>query len=535
MLISMEENTEWYRNATVYQIYPWSFADSNDDGIGDLAGITGRLDYLKDLNIDAVWLCPIYKSPMADFGYDVSDYCDIDPRFGTLADFDNLVKEASLRNIKIIMDFVANHTSDQHDWFLQSKSSKTNSKRDWYVWKDPKSDGSVPNNWQSSFGGSAWEYDKPTGQYYLHTFLKEQPDLNWENPEVRQAMQDVIRFWFERGVYGLRVDAVQLISKDPEFRDKVFVEGGPNNQMSPVPNSGFGPNFKEYASAITSVAKEYPGRFTVFESDPYKTWDVSHYLGWYDLIDNDVSAPLYFGIFSLTGNWNAKAFGQYVEGFQMKLPPAAFPVYFYDNHDSPRLASRIGEDNVRIAAMAQMALPGTRVIYYGDELGMKNVNIAPEDLHDIGKNEATNSGGRDGCRTPMQWSPDIYAGFSNHKPWLPVDSNYQDCNVEKLVRDNSSILTLYKSLNSLNKSNSALREGIYSPVSQLCDDVFIFKRVSNDKSVLVILNFSDHPVSFSTPWESGKLLISTIPGTVYETKDLHNIYLQPREGWIVEI
>lgn len=527
----MEVNTKWYQNATVYQIYPRSFADSNDDGIGDLAGITQRLNYLEDLGVDAIWLCPIYKSPMADFGYDISDYCDIDPRFGTLADFDNLVKEASLRNIKIIMDYVVNHTSDQHDWFLQSKESKTNPKRDWYVWKDPKSDGSEPNNWQSSFGGPAWEYDEQSEQYYLHSFLKEQPDLNWDNPDVRQAMQNVLRFWFDRGVYGVRVDVVQLISKDTEFQDKVFVEGGPNNQMTPMPVSGFGPNFIDYVKVITSVAKEYPGRFAIFESDPHKSWDIPHYLDWYDLVDNDVSAPLYFGIFSLTGSWNAKTFGYVIEDFQMNLPPAAFPIYFYSNHDSSRLSSRIGEENIRIAAMALMALPGTRVLYYGDELGMKDVNIAQEDLRDLGGN----SGCRDAGRTPMQWSSDVYAGFSKHEPWLPVDANYQNRNVEKLAGDESSILTLYKSLISLNKNNPSLREGIYTPVTQLCDDVFIFKRVSENKEVLVILNFSDHEVSFTTPWDSGKLLISTIPGTTDEIKDLHNIELQPREGWIVEV
>lgn len=531
----METNNQWFKNATVYQIYPWSFADSNNDGIGDLAGITSRLNYLEDLKVDAIWLCPIYKSPMADFGYDVSDYCDIDPRFGSLTDFDNLVNEAHLRNIKVVMDFVVNHTSNQHDWFLESRSSKTNPKRDWYVWKDAKSDGSPPNNWQSSFGGPAWEFDETTGQYYLHTFLKEQPDLNWENPEVRKAMQDVIRFWFNRGVYGLRVDAAQLISKDTEFQDKVFVEGGPCNQMSPVSNSGFGPNFKEYISAITSVAHEYPGRFCMYESDPYKTWDVSHYLGWYDLIDSGVSAPLYFGIFSLTSNWNARTFGDFIENFQINLPEGAFPVYFFSNHDSARLASRIGEENVRLAAMALLTLPGTRIVYYGDELGMNNVHISPEDSRDLDKDEASNSGGRDGCRTPMQWSSDEYAGFSKHKPWLPVDSNYQEVNIEKMARDKSSILNLYRSLGNLNRTNPVLKHGTYAQVTQLCEEVFIFKRVLGDKQILVLLNFSDREVTFTTPWAEGRLLLSTIPETTDETKDLHYIQLQPHEGWIVEI
>ncbi len=531
----MESKDQWFKNATIYQIYPWSFADSNNDGIGDLAGITSRLNYLEDLKVDAIWLCPIYKSPMADFGYDVSDYRDIDPRFGSLTDFDNLINEAHLRNIKIIMDFVANHTSNQHDWFLESRSSRTNPKRDWYIWKDPGSDGSPPNNWQSSFGGSAWEYDDNTGQYYLHTFLKEQPDLNWENPQVRKAMQDVIRFWFDRGVYGLRVDAVQLISKDTEFKDKEYVEGGPCNQMSPVPNSGFGPNFKEYIRAITSVAREYPGRFTMYESDPYKTWDVSHYLGWYDLIDYEVSAPLYFGIFSLTSNWNAKAFGQFIEGFQINLPETSFPVYFYSNHDSARLASRIGQENVRLAAMALLALPGIRIIYYGDELGMENVYISPEDSRDLEKDNASNSGGRDGCRTPMQWSPGEYAGFSRHKPWLPVSPDYYDRNVEKLARDESSILALYQHLGKLNKTNPALKKGVYSQVEQLCDEAFIFKRVYGENEVLVIMNFSDHQVSFATPWNDGNLLLSTIPDTAVGAKNLSFIELQPKEGWIVEV
>jgi alpha-glucosidase len=471
---------------------------------------------------------------MLDFGYDISDYCDIDPKFGSLIDFDNLVREASDRNIKIIMDFVVNHTSDQHDWFQQSKSSKSDSKRDWYVWKDPKSDGSAPNNWQSIFGGSAWELDKQTGQYYLHTFLKEQPDLNWDNPEVRKAMQDVIRFWFNRGVYGIRVDAAQFISKDTEFKDKVFVEGGPGNQMSPLPVTGFGSNFIDYIKVMTSVAEEYPGHFVTFESDPYQSKDIQHYLSWYNLVDNNVAAPFYYGMLSLTSDWSAKTFGQYIEGYQTNLPNAAFPVYFYGNHDTPRLATRIGEENTRLAAMALMTLPGTKVLYYGDELGMENVSIAQKDLHDPGKDEEGKAG-RDACRTPMQWSSSEYAGFSEHKPWLPVGDDYKERNVEKMSADKSSILSLYKSLSRLNKTCSALRESVYKPVTQLNDNVFIFERISDSQRILVLLNFSDNTTSFTTSWKKGTLLISTINGADVVGKDLHSIQLKPREGWIVEL
>ncbi len=531
----MNNDLNWFKNALIYQVYPRSFADSNNDGVGDLIGITKKLDYLESLSINALWLCPIYESPMVDFGYDVSDFYNIDPTFGTLKDFDVLVKTAHEKNIKVIMDLVINHTSDQNPWFLASKSSKINPKRDWYIWKDPKPDGSPPNNWQSVFGGSAWTLDEQSGQYYLHTFLKEQPDLNWSNSAVRHVMQDIMRFWLKRGASGFRIDSACFIDKDPDFKDKVFYENGAINQMTPLPIDGFGSSFADYIKLLSAVCHEFPGSFMTFESDPYQKQNPMNYLAWYKLIDTSVSAPIYYSMIDATYNWNAQVFGNYVDILQNNLPSQAIPVYFYGNHDLPRLTSRIGDDSNKIAAMALIMLPGIRIIYYGDEIGMRDVILSKKEIQDAGKDAASGNASRDKARTPMQWSSDNYVGFSDHKPWLPVDPEYIERNVDTLSVDKNSLLSLYKHLNKLVNYTPALTNGHYKSVKNLHPDIFAFKRVKDNQEILIVLNFSTKITTFKTPFKFGTLLASTIIETPVNTINLQEITLQPHEGWTIEV
>ena len=355
----------WPRNCVAYQIYPRSFKDSNDDGIGDLPGITEKLDYLNDgsensLGIGAIWISPFFPSPMRDFGYDVSDYCGVDPTFGTLDDFDRLVREAHLRNIKVIIDFVPNHTSDQHPWFIKSCSSLDNIKRDWYIWKDPKPDGGPPNNWRSVFGGSAWAFDARTRQYYLHSFLKEQPDLNWFNPMVKEAMKNVLRFWFHRGADGIRVDAVEFLAKDELFRNDPpnpdFKEGK-SDPYSAVLHafSKNQPKLFGILNELTAVMSEYPDRFMVTEVYPEEREKAAEYVKFYRNCDNTKTSPFNFEALSLP--WQANTYKKFIDKFQSALEPEDLPIYVLGNHDRSRLASRIGREQSRVAAMMLLSLP----------------------------------------------------------------------------------------------------------------------------------------------------------------------------------
>ena len=423
-----EPSKNWREINAIYQIYPRSFMDSNSDGVGDLRGVIDKIDYLhgnKDsLGVDAIWFSPIFTSPMADMGYDVSDYCGIDPLFGTMADFNDLVEAAHKRGIKIMLDFVPNHTSDQHPWFVESRTSRTNDKHDFYVWRNAKPDGSPPNNWMSIFGGPAWEWDEGRGQYYLHTFLKEQPDLNWDNPQVREEMKQVLRFWMERGVDGLRADAVRWISKDPELRDdppNELWQGDENtvNKFDSVHHrySRYGDNLFGYLRELTDVVAEYDDRIIIFEDYPdgiYSTKD--QYLGFYN-INPEIAMP-----FNFEGLWldfYADAFRTFVTEFQGMLDPNLHrPVYCFGNHDNWRMVSRYGgAEQARLVAFMQLSLPGLPTVYYGDELGMPNTPIAHEDIQDKSAiSSADDSVGRDPERTPMQWHKGQYAGFSDVKP-----------------------------------------------------------------------------------------------------------------------
>jgi alpha-glucosidase len=392
----------WWQRGIVYQVYPRSFQDTNGDGVGDLPGITRRLEYLRDLGVDAVWISPIFPSPMADFGYDVSDYCAIDPLFGTLADFDALVAAAHRRNIKIILDYVPNHTSDQHPWFVDARSGKSSSHRDWYIWSDPKPDGSPPNNWLSVFGGSAWQLDRASGQYYYHAYLKEQPDLNWRNPAVQSAMLEVLRFWFERGVDGMRIDALRQIVKSARFEDNP-----PNPDWLPGrdPYTSLLPSFTtdqpegmEIVARFRGHADAFPDRVLIGE-----LWlPIERLVAYYGKDGSGLHLPFNFHLI-LTA-WHARAIATLVERYEAALPPGAWPNWVLGNHDRSRIASRVGPAQARVAAMLLLTLRGTPTLYQGDEIGMVDVAIPPDAVQDPAERNVPGLGlGRDPERTPMHW------------------------------------------------------------------------------------------------------------------------------------
>ncbi|HZZ89127.1 MAG TPA: alpha-amylase family glycosyl hydrolase, partial [Caulobacteraceae bacterium] len=410
----------WWKAGVVYQVYPRSFQDADGDGVGDLAGIRRRLPYLQHLGVDAVWISPIFVSPMADFGYDVADYCAIDPLFGTLADFNALVADAHGRGLKLILDFVPNHTSQAHPWFREARSSRSSPKRDWYIWRDPGLDGGPPNNWLSNFGGSAWAWDGASGQYYYHAFLKEQPDLNWRNPQVRAAMLDVLRFWLDRGVDGFRVDVLWHLIKDAQFRDNppnpAYQPDQPGSERLLQLYSCDQPEVHEVVSEMRRVLDGYDARVLIGEI----YLPVERLVAYYgkDL----AGAHLPFNFQLLETAWRADAVGQVVREYERRLPPGAWPNWVLGNHDRPRIASRVGAAQARVAAMLLLTLRGTPTLYYGDELGLEQAAIAPERVQDPWeKNEPGLGLGRDPCRTPMPWDASPHAGFSTAEPWLPLN------------------------------------------------------------------------------------------------------------------
>lgn len=536
-----QKHKTWSDVNAIYQIYPRSFQDSNGDGVGDLRGVIQRLDYIKgspdSLGIDAIWFSPFFRSPMADFGYDVSDYCDIHPLFGTIEDFKVLLAEAHARDIKVMIDFVPNHSSDEHPWFLESKASRDNPKRDYYTWADPKPDGSPPNNWLSIFGGSAWEWDETTGQYYLHTFLKEQPDLNWQNPTVRHEMQQVLRFWFELGVDGIRADAVRWISKDQHMRDdprNTSFNGGDEFGSLLHVHSRFGPHLFEYLREMTDVVEQYPDRIMIFEDYPDEIFTArDQYLGFYS-INPKVSMPFNFeGIGIPFGANNYRRFITEFQGFLNQDEHT--PVYCFGNHDQWRLASRVGEEQARVVAVMQLCLPGLPVVYYGDELGMTNGKIKPDEEQDpLNKIKPGLNQGRDPERTPMQWDASQYAGFSQAKPWLPVTDSVRTHNVVAESSDPNSYLSLYKQLLRLRDTFPIFRDGDYETFGPDDEHVFIFgRRLGDEQHVFIALNMSNKRRTFTSP-HGGRVLIGSRPGKLPEMRKDGSIKLKPFEAVIVE-
>jgi alpha-glucosidase len=499
----------WWRHGIFYQIYPRSFQDTNADGVGDIKGIIERLPYLQSLGVDAIWLSPIFPSPMADFGYDIANYTGIDPLFGTMGDFDALVYTAHASGLKIILDLVPNHTSDQHPWFVESRGSCDNAKRDWYIWRDPAADGGPPNNWLSEFGGSAWQYDPTTRQYYYHAFLAQQPDLNWRNPEVRRAIYDVMRFWLRKGVDGFRVDVIWHLVKDAEFRDNPpnpdYREGRPPHERILPLNSTDQSEVHDVIADMRRVIDEFDSRVLIGEIYLPLERLVVYY-------GKDLAgAHLPFNFALLSAPWNARAIEKIIFKYESVLPQGAWPNWVLGNHDRPRVASRVGRAQVRVAVMLLLTLRGTPTLYYGDEIGMHQVAIAPEQVHDPFEKNVPGIGvGRDGCRTPMQWDATRYAGFSTSRPWLPLADDFAHENVVNLNADAASILSLYKALIGLRKKLPQLVSGDYVPVAAE-GDLLLYRREGAEGTAVIALNLGAEPVSIKSDAAglNGEILLST--------------------------
>ena len=513
---------DWWRHGVFYQIYPRSFQDSNGDGVGDLAGIISRLDYLADLGIDAVWLSPFYRSPMEDFGYDVSDYTDVDPVFGTLADFDRLLAEAHAREIRVIIDLVPNHTSAQHAWFVEARASRESPKRDWYVWADPKPDGSPPNNWRSVFkrAGAAWTLDRGTGQYYLHSFLASQPDLNWWNDAVRDAMDEVMRFWLARGADGFRVDVAHGMIHDRELRDepRVKLAAGTRRRMQ------FDrPEVLEVHRRFRKTLNTFGDRMAVAEigshvADP-------HYLAGYSGED---LLHLSFNFKFLRQPWSAEGFRRAVEQSERYLQPPAWPNYTLSNHDVPRAISRYGDAQARVAALMVLTLRGTPFIYYGEEIGMHDV--------DVPKRRQVDVADRDRARTPMQWDGSPKVGFTTGEPWLPVGKDRRTANVARQRNHSRSMLSLYRQTLALRRRSPALHRGAYRTV-RTPPGIWAYTRESEGDRWLVALNFRSRArrVDLSRVSREGVLALSTGLDRDRGVVDLRELRLGPDEGLLLRI
>jgi alpha-glucosidase len=530
---------EWWKTGVVYQVYPRSVADADGDGVGDLRGILGRLDYLSYVGVDALWLSPIYPSPMADFGYDISDYKDVDPVFGTLEDFDALVEEAHRRGIRVILDYVPNHTSDEHPWFVESRSSRDNPKRDWYVWRDAGPDGSPPNNWVSYFGGGAWQWDEATGQYYLHLFDPKQADLNWRNPDVREAMYDALRFWLRRGVDGFRIDVLWMLIKDEAFRDNPpnpeWREGQRPWERWLGVYSGDRPEIGEIVREIRAVADEFEGD-RVLIGELYLP--LERLVAYYGEALDGIHLPFNFGLVELV-DWDARSVGSLISAYEAALPEGAWPNWVLGNHDQPRVASRIGRERARLAQMLLLTLRGTPTVYYGDEIGMQDVPVPPERTHD--PQGVRNPGfGRDPERTPMQWDAGPNAGFSPEgvEPWLPVADDYETVNVEVQKDDPRSMLSLFRRLVEVRREYPALTVGQYEAVDAGDEDLLAYGRREGESRVLVILNFGSEArrprLSGKGFSRKAKVLVSTgmDRAGILEVGDLE---LGPSEGVVLAV
>jgi alpha-glucosidase len=528
------ENQEWWQTGIIYQIYPRSFQDSNNDGVGDLRGIIHRLSYLIELGVDAIWLSPIFTSPMADFGYDIADYTDVDPLFGNLTDIDNLIDVAHRHHLKLLLDLVPNHTSDQHPWFVESKTSRNSPRRDWFIWRDPAPEGGPPNNWLSEFGGSAWEFDPNTNQYYYHTFLSAQPDLNWRNPAVRNAMHDVMRFWLRRGVDGFRVDAVWYLIKDDQFRDNPpnpdFRPGGlPRDALIPLYTADL-PEVHDAISGMRRVLDEFPDRVLLGEI----YLPVERLVAYYGRDLDGVHFPYNFAL--LSAKWNAGSIARLIDEYEAALPPRGWPNWVLGNHDRPRLTTRLGADQARIAAMLLLTLRGTPTLYYGDEIGLKQATILPEQVQDpFEKNVPGVGAGRDGCRTPMQWDGTKSAGFSDVDTWLPVAGNFRDENVARFRKDKRSLYWLYRRLIDCRRKHIALTEGSYKPLIA-SGDLLLFCRELRDERVLIALNMGSEPTAAPFPDErlSGRILLSSFADREGEEVRA-SIRLRGNEGLLVKV
>lgn len=538
----------WWQRGVIYHIYPRSFFDATGDGVGDLPGVAAKLDYLSQtLGVDAIWLSPFYRSPMVDFGYDVTDHCDVDPLFGTLADFDRLLAEAHARGLKLILDYVPNHTSDQHPWFRESRASRDNPRRDWYVWADPKPDGSPPNNWLAAFGGRAWEWDPATGQYYLHSFLPEQPDLNWRNPAVRQAMLDVLRFWLDRGVDGFRMDTVHRLMKDPLLGDNP-----PNPTARPSIHKPMGaydtqlhlhdmahPDVHEVLRSFRRLLDAYAAdgrpRLAMGEIHLFDPRELCRYYG--QRLD-ELHLPCNFGLLGVP--WQARAVRAAVDAYEAALPGAAWPNYVLGNHDESRIATRLGRQAARLAMLLLLTLRGTPTLYYGDELGLEDVPVPPDRQQDPWGKRVPGLGlGRDPARAPMPWDNTPNAGFCppDVEPWLPIPPDYRAASVARQAADPRSMLSLTRRLLALRHANPALAIGAYHPLEGegVPEECYVYLRQAGGRRLLVALNFAAERqvVRLAAP-PRARWLVSTHLDRDGPA-DLSALELRPSEGGLLEL
>lgn len=526
----------WWKRGIVYQVYPRSFQDSNGDGCGDLPGILRRLDYLQWLGVDALWISPFYPSPMKDFGYDVADYTDVHPLFGSMADFDVLLDQAHRRGLRVILDLVPNHTSDRHPWFLESASSRDNPKRDWYLWADPAPGGGPPNNWISEFAGSAWQWHEATGQCYYHAFLAEQPDLNWRNPEVREAVFAAMRFWLDKGVDGFRVDVMWHMVKDAQLRNNP-----PNPDYDPAHDSPYQallpvystdqPEVHEVVRGMRRVVDAYDGRVLIGEI----YLPLERLVAYYGVDEAEAHLPFNFQL--IGAPWDAAHIRGIVDAYEASLPADGWPNWVLGNHDKPRLATRVGRAQARVAAMLLLTLRGTPTLYYGDEIGMVDVPVPPEEVVDPRELNWPGIGlGRDPARTPMQWESDAGAGFTEARPWLPIAADAQDINVAAQAADPGSLLHLYRCLIALRHREPALAVGTYEPVESV-PPVFAYLRRHSTATFLVLLNLDDQPQDHAaTPGcDDGEVVLSTHPLGARQRHSGEWIALRANEGMLIRL
>lgn len=546
---------KWWKEGVVYQIYPRSFYDSNGDGIGDLKGVISKLDYLKELGIDIIWLNPVYKSPNADNGYDISDYRDIMDEFGTMEDFDELLCEAHKRDIRIIMDLVVNHTSDEHEWFKKSRESEDNPYRDFYIWKEGKG-GKEPNDWKSFFGGSAWELDKKTDEYYLHLFAVKQPDLNWENERLRKAIYDMMKFWLDKGIDGFRMDVINFISKDQDF---------PNDKMGGSKYYTNGPRVHEFLKEMNQEVLSKYDIMTVGEA-PSVTPEIAR-----DYVDESRKELNMIFQFELMGidegkggkgdviPWKAKDFKNVLIKWQEALKDKGWNSLYMNNHDQPRMVSRFGDDksfrveSAKMLATVLHTLKGTPYIYQGEEIGMTNVSFdSIEDYNDIETlnayheklnegipketlMEAVHKSSRDNARTPMQWDDTLNAGFSKHDPWLKVNPNYKDINVAKALKDPNSIYYYYKKLIKMRKEYKSIVYGDFKAF-EVCENVFSYMRTLGDERLFIVINLKGNNEKFILPSEikynKAEVILSNYDD---ENKDISSIALKPYEAIVYKL
>lgn len=528
----------WWQTGIIYQIYPRSYQDSNGDGVGDLPGILSRLDYVQALGVQAVWLSPIYPSPMHDFGYDVADYCGIHPLFGTMADFDALLAETHRRGLKLILDLVPNHTSDEHPWFIESRSSRANPKRDWYIWRDPAPDGGPPNNWLSFFGGPAWTFDPHTGQYYLHQFVTQQPELNYRNPAVLDAMLANMRFWLDRGIDGFRVDVIWLMIKDAEFRDEEMNASwdGVNPYDSTLHQRAQNqPEVHDIIRDMRRVLDAYDERMMVGEIYMPNA-DLMTYYG--QRLD-ECHLPFNFQL--INAPWEAATVRRLVDAYEAVLPSGAWPNWVLGNHDQHRLATRVGEAQARVANMLLLTLRGTPTCYYGDEIGMADVPIPPERVQDppaVNQPEIAHIVGRDPERTPMQWDASPNAGFApaGVQTWLPVASDYEARNVAAQTGAPTSSLSFFRALAALRNAEPALNIGAYRSVDAGADEVFAYLRSHQASAFLVVLNFGAQPRRLNLAGLAPRAEIALATGMARRGEvDLAELDLAANEGLVLRV